>query len=453
MVDKPSYEELEQRVKELEKVAAEFKQAEEALLKGKKRLQTLLQNILAAVVVHDSDTRIVQGNQTAQDLLGLTEDQMLGKEAIDPDWNFLCEDGSVMPIEEYPVTQVLKNRKPLKNYVGGIRRPDRQEITWVLVNAVPEFNEKDSISQVIVTFVDVTDRKQAEEALRENEEKYRKLFEHAGFAITLIDSETGKRVAFNKLAHESLGYTHEEFEKLSTRDFVIFNKSKVDSFEERTTRIIEKGSDTFETKHRKKDGEVRDMLVSNVPILIDGKYYIQGIRLDITDRKQAEEELQKAHDELEQRIAERTAELDAKNISLEEMNASIRVLLKKRDEDKKEMEGKILLNMQQLVIPYLDKLKGGDLNVKQNAYANVIESNLIDIFSPFLHGLSSNELKLTPQEIKVASHIKQGMTTKEIAELLGLSKKTIESHRKNIRRKFGIQNRKENLRTHLMSIQ
>ncbi|MBW2183225.1 MAG: PAS domain S-box protein [Deltaproteobacteria bacterium] len=443
---------MEQRIKELEKVAVELKQAEEAPLKSKKRLQTLLQSIQAAVVVHDSDTRIVQGNQTAQDLLGLTEDQMLGKEAIDPDWNFLCEDGSVMSIEEYPVTQVLKNRKPLKNYVGGIRRPDKQKITWVLVNAVPEFDEKDSISQVIVTFMDLTDRKQVEEALRESEEKCRKLFEHAGFAITLIDSETGKRVAFNKLAHESLGYTHEEFEKLSTGDFVVFNKSNADSFEERTRRIIEKGSDTFETKHRKKDGEIRDMLVSNVPILIDGEYYIQGIRLDITDRKQAEKELQKAHDELEQRVIERTAELDAKSMSFKEMNISMRVLLQKREEDKKEMEDKILLNIQELVIPYLIKLKKSDLNEKQNAYANVLESNLNDICSPLLHGLSSRQLKLTPQEIVITSHIRQGMTTKEIAELLGLSRKTIESHRKNIRRKFGIRNRKENLRTHLMSI-
>jgi len=135
------------------------------------------------------------------------------------------------------------------------------------------------------------------------------------------------------------------------------------------------------------------------------------------------------------------------------MNTSIRFLLKKREEDKKEMEDKMLMNLKELVIPYLEKLKACDLDEKQNAYAGVLESNLNDIFSPLLRRLSSKELKLTPQEIIIASHIRQGMITKEIAEMMGLSRKTIESHRKSIRRKFGLQNRKENLRTHLMSIQ
>ena len=84
--------------------------------------------------------------------------------------------------------------------------------------------------------------------------------------------------------------------------------------------------------------------------------------------------------------------------------------------------------------------------------SDILESNLSEAVSPFLHRLSSKYLGLTPMEIRVASLIKQGKSTKEIAELFGLSLRTIESHRESIREKIGIKNKKANLRTHLISM-
>jgi DNA-binding CsgD family transcriptional regulator len=127
-------------------------------------------------------------------------------------------------------------------------------------------------------------------------------------------------------------------------------------------------------------------------------------------------------------------------------------LLQKRDEDRVEIEEKVLLNVKELVLPYLEKLKRSGIDARQKNYADILETNLNGITSPFARSLSSKYLGLTPAELGVANLVKQGRETKAIAELLGLSHKTIESYRKCIRKKLGIINKKANLRTHLLSL-
>jgi DNA-binding CsgD family transcriptional regulator len=155
----------------------------------------------------------------------------------------------------------------------------------------------------------------------------------------------------------------------------------------------------------------------------------------------------------QQKLRNRGKELEIKSYELEEVNAALRVLLKRRDEDKFEFEEKVLFNIKEFVQPYLEKLKSSELNGKQKSYLNIVESHLHDIISPFLRKLTSKYLNLTASEMQVANLVMDGKRTKEIALLLNLSEKTIEVHRKNIRKKLGIKNKKANLRTHLLSLQ
>ena len=149
----------------------------------------------------------------------------------------------------------------------------------------------------------------------------------------------------------------------------------------------------------------------------------------------------------------RTRELETKTQNLEELNTALKVLLQKRDEDKIELEEKVLVNVQELVATYLEKLKKSGLDDRQKTYVDIIESNLNDIVSPFVRGLSNKYLSLTPTEIQTANLVRQGKTSKEIAKIVNLSARTIEFHRDNIRKKMGIKNIKVNLRTHLLSMQ
>ena len=170
-------------------------------------------------------------------------------------------------------------------------------------------------------------------------------------------------------------------------------------------------------------------------------------------KKNMERKLQDAHDMLEQRVEERTQELQMKSENLEEMNTALKVLLKKREEDKFELEEKVIYNIKEMVQPFLEKLGRTRLDDRQRTFLEILESNLDDIVSPFARKLSTRYLNLTPSEIQIANLVKQGKTTKEIAELLSLSTRTIESHRDSIRKKLGIKNQKANLRTHLMSFE
>ena len=177
------------------------------------------------------------------------------------------------------------------------------------------------------------------------------------------------------------------------------------------------------------------------------------------ERRQSVEALKKAQDELERKVKERTFELAKANEQLEikvhnhsEANTALNVLLKKRDKDKIDLEKKVLLNVREMVVPYLEKLIRSGLNDRQKAFADILESNLTDIVSPFLHTLSSRYSIFTPKEIQVAGLVKEGKTTKEIAILLTSSTDTIDFHRKNIRKKLGLKNTKSNLRSYLLSL-
>jgi len=103
-------------------------------------------------------------------------------------------------------------------------------------------------------------------------------------------------------------------------------------------------------------------------------------------------------------------------------------------------------------VPYLERLEKTGLNASQKTYVGILESNLNDIISPFLRTLSSTYLNISPTEIQVANLVKQGKTTKEIAESLNSSTRAIEFHRDNLRNKLGLKNKKANLRSYLLSL-
>jgi ATP/maltotriose-dependent transcriptional regulator MalT len=164
---------------------------------------------------------------------------------------------------------------------------------------------------------------------------------------------------------------------------------------------------------------------------------------------------------LEKQLRDKHATLKAQTKELREVNRALRALLTQSDKARRDLEERVLSNVKELVVPYIKKFKKNSLDMQQKTYLKILESNLDDIVSPFVHQLSSKysaltpkeiQVALTPKEIQVAQLIREGKNTIEIAELLSSSKRTIESHRQSIRNKFGIKDMKANLRSYLLSM-
>jgi PAS domain S-box-containing protein len=292
--------------------------------------------------------------------------------------------------------------------------------------------------KVVVCTVDITREKQAMKALEEEILQNHLILETALDGFFIADTR-GKIKEANLAASRITGYDRHELMKMNLKDIdgcVITSADKKQG-KMRSFRLHER----FERTCRRKSGEMIDIEVSqNFLEINDEKFYFYFFS-DISNRKRAVAELH-----------EREKELAEQSQKLEEANVALRVLLKRVEADKRILEEDVMFNIKDLVFPYLDKLRKTGLSTIQTSYLSVITSNLKEVISSFPSHLHNQFSELTPSEIQIANLVKQGKSSKEVSEILGLSPRTIETHRRNVRKKLGIRGHGTNLRTHLSKL-
>jgi len=126
----------------------------------------LIEKLPVGIIVHAADSRVILCNPEASQLLGIPADQILGKKASDPDWNFVRADGTPMAVEEFPYNRASATGQVLKNFIMGIGPGSGGGCKCLLVNAYPEFDSSELLRQIVVIFTDISDIRGAEEKIR-----------------------------------------------------------------------------------------------------------------------------------------------------------------------------------------------------------------------------------------------------------------------------------------------
>jgi len=284
---------LRQRVAELECADAKRKEAEDALRASETQYRRLTEMMRDVVWTLDAETlRFTYVSPSVIHLHGYTPEEIM---AAPMDIALSTEHADA-------VRQLIAQRSAefLVNEAEQEARYYRDEVqllckngTLVWTEAITRYTRNPISGRLEVYGVtrDIHDRKQAEAALRESEERFRALFEQANNSIVILDPDTAQVIACNRQAYEHLGYTHEEFLRKHIPDVDIVSQNEALTG---LREVLERGYLDFETRQRNKTGEIREMLIHASRIFYQNQYVVLGIGQDITARKQTEEALRQS---------------------------------------------------------------------------------------------------------------------------------------------------------------
>jgi PAS domain S-box-containing protein len=400
----------------------ERKRADEELRRSKERYSMFSRSSYEGIFVSEKGIILDANDQMAQ-ILGLDLPEIIGRDAFDfisPEYRESLRlhvlSGSESPQE---VTLIRKDRSTLP----------------IELRTKAHHTEKGIMRLTAIR--DLTERKQAAAAIKENEQRFRAIFEKAPLGVALINSRTGQFELVNRKYCHIVGYTMEEM--LNTRFQDITHPDDITPDLNNMRRLLSGDIDSFtmEKRYITKDGSIRWVNLDCVPLWDRTEAPHRHIAMvsDITDRMNMESDLRR------------------KTVKLEKVNTTLQVLLEQRDVDKRQSEDKIARNIRELVLPFIESLQQTHLDETQRAYSEILKSNLANITSSFLERISKHLINLTPTEMKVAGLIKEGRSMKEISKILGMSLSAVNFHRQNLRNKLGISQQKINLRIKLLSYQ
>jgi PAS domain S-box-containing protein len=263
--------------------------SEEALRQSEEKHRTLFETMTQGVIYEDLEKGIITANPAAEKILGVPIEQMEGKSTLGSGYKLIHEDGTEVIDESHPAMVAIKIGKEVKNIVLGVSNRIEPDYRWININAVPLFKPgEDKPSQVYTTFDDITERKRSEEALKESEERYRKLVELSPNTVGIVKEN---KITFVNAAGASL-VGAESPEEIIGKNFTDFIHS---DHQVPVMKILNqlgrrKKSPLMEMKAVKLDGTIIYVEIIGMSFIYKGEEAVQFILQDITARKRVEEE-------------------------------------------------------------------------------------------------------------------------------------------------------------------
>ncbi len=277
---------------------SERKNNEDALKYSEQKHRTLFETMTQGVIYEETGKGILSANPAAQKILGLTLEQMQGKSSLTSGYKSILEDGTEVIDDAHPAMVALNMGKEVQNFVMGILTPYDEVYRWINVNAVPLFKSgEDKPYQVYTTFDDITERKHADEAIKESEERYRQLVELSPNTVGILKDE---KIMFINAAGVLL-FGAENLNQVvgkSINDFIHHDNYKIISEELKKLELNEK-TPLLEIKANKLDGTLIYLEVTAMPFYYKGENAVQFICSDISERKKVEEERERLFNKIQ----------------------------------------------------------------------------------------------------------------------------------------------------------
>ena len=259
------------------------KKNDQILKASEEKFRNLAENSPNMIFIYQKG-KVVYVNKEAEKVTGYTKEEYYSSE-----FNFL--DLVAPESRELVVSNFTKHMKgeDTTPYEYGLMRKCGRRIEAILNTKIITYNVEPAILGIVT---DITERKHLNLQLVDSEQRYHALFDEAPLGVVVIDPQTGKPLEFNDVAHTQLGYSREEFSKLCVLDFEA--KEGSDETRAHLARIVRQGGDEFETKHRTKSGDIKDVLVTVRAVELVGKTFLYCIFHDITEIRQVQDALMKS---------------------------------------------------------------------------------------------------------------------------------------------------------------
>jgi PAS domain S-box-containing protein len=402
---------------------------EEEMRVIKEKYQMLVEGIRDIIFEVDHKGIILYCSPSMRKIWGHDAEDMIGKHYVE----FVHPDDQALLRKRFSESIILEENSPAFRV-----KTKTDETRWARARMKPQI-ENDKFVKATGILIDITDQIMAEKALTNSELLFRNIFSMSPAMMGIHRISDGTFLEINEVLIHVTGYQKEEIIGHTIVELGLVDATTM----RRLTNIFSKLNkiNNEEIQYKTKTGELRYGLYSAILVGDIEEKKLLGLLFDITERKHAEESLKLREEESKALAKER-----------DEINIALRVLLKKGDKDREKLEESLQSNVNQLVKPFLSKLRTSQSNPERLTYLNILETNLSNIVSPFINQLSSVYKNLTPKETQIAELIRQGKRSKEIAEVMNISVRTVDVLRYSVRKKLGLNKKKANLQSLLSTL-